>query len=85
MIIIKEYCEEVNKYEIRTNTYVHTWEYFNTLINEAKKDYPTLKENEVEIVQFAGECYKRTYGIEFKVETQPKEEYFRINSLEYTF
>jgi len=85
MNIIKEYCDEVHKYVIRTNTYGHTWEYFNTLVNEAKKDYPTLNENEVEIVQYAGEHYKRTYGIEFRVEDEPKDEYFRIRKLEYTF
>lgn len=85
MKIIKEYCETVNKYVIRSNTYAHEWEYFKNLINEAKKDYPTLDEDKIEIVQYAGERYKRTYGIEFRVEEKPKEEYFRIRKLEYTF
>jgi hypothetical protein len=84
MKIIKEYCEEVKKCVIRTNCYGHSFKIIKELVFEARKDFPKLLDDNIEIVQFAGRHYARTYGIEFSVENAP-EDYNRINQLEYTF
>ena len=84
MQIIKEYCEESKRCVIRTNCYGRTVEYFKKLITEAKKDDPNLSDEDIDIVQFAGQRYARTYGIEFKSDKIQKG-YFKINQLECTF
>ena len=84
MEIIKEYCEIANKCVIRTNTYVHTWKHFNMLVNIAREDFPLLKEEDIEIVMYAGRNYDRTFVIEFGIVEQPYDNYFTIEQLERT-
>jgi len=86
MEIIKEFCAGI--YVIRTNTYGHTWGYFNTLLAEAIKDFPELDNSKVEIVQFAGRRYARTFGIQFvvdKCEEKSNKNYSEISNLEFQY
>ena len=85
MKIIKEYCEHIKICIIRTNTYGKSLKLIIDLYNEALKDFPKLKYEDVIIIQFSGRHYARTYGIEFKVETNVPEEYFRIDELEMIY
>lgn len=85
MMIIKEYCEEAKKCVIRTNTYSHNFEIITKLVNIAKNDFPSLTDNSIEIVQFAGQSYARTYGIEFNTTCYYPEGYRPINQLEFTY
>jgi hypothetical protein len=85
MKIFKEYCEEVKKCVIRTNCYGHSLEIINKLVAEARKDFPGLSDDEIEIVQFAGRHYARTYGIEFNSSKYYPEGYSSISQLELTF
>lgn len=96
MNIIKEYFENNYKNDkgdkcvaricvIRTNTYGRTLDLINALAKLAKTDCPEVKDEDISIVQFAGQRYARSYGIEFNVTVQPPVEYQRISQLEYTF
>ena len=84
MHITKEYCGSVGKGVIRSNTYAHNIKYINNMVKEAKKDVPELKDEDIEVVQFAGERYSKTYGIEFPVKKKPAG-YDEIGRLEKTF
>lgn len=84
MQIIKEYCKAAKKCVIRTSTYCHTFAFFKELVAEAKKDVPEVDEDGIEVVQFSGRYYARTYGIEFNCDTKP-EDYTDIHQLEHTF
>ena len=66
MTIIKEFCLYSRQCIIRTDTYAHSLRHFQNLFEIAKKDYPDLKPENVEVIHYAGERYARTFGIEFK-------------------
>lgn len=65
-VFIKERNGDIHR--IRTNTYSHTIKFFNELFALAKADYPDLREENVEVLHFAGRSYARTFGIEFRHE-----------------
>ncbi len=85
MDIIKEHNE--NHCVIRSNTYAKSLDYIFDLFGIAKSDFPELKPENVNVVQFAGRRYARTYGIEFeKIEgADVPSEYEQISQLENTF
>lgn len=59
----------------RNNHYAHSFAYIKELVDEAKKDFPNLKDQDraISIVHFGGERYKRTWGIEFFVTNVDRE------------
>ena len=81
--MIKEFCKASNTAIIRENSYGSKLSKFTKLFAEAKKDFPYLEEEDIEIVKYGGERYAKTFGIEFYATTVP-EEYARISQLEYT-
>ena len=85
MAIRKERCGNfriIRYYE----TYCHTLEHFIKLISEAKKDYPELKDSDINIVQYAGDTDARKWGIEFNVKNLGDEtNYKEIKYMDQTF
>lgn len=69
---------------IRANTYDSRLCHFLMLLEEARKDFPDLKPENVEVKYYAGQSYKRTFGIEFRVEGDVPDSYSSINQLETT-
>ena len=67
MDIIKESTGSIAV--LRTDSYIHTLAHFLELFEEAKKDFPGLKPEEVEIVRYGGIRYAKTFGIEFRIPT----------------
>lgn len=86
MNVIKEYCEYANVCVIRTENYGSSMKYFRYLVGVAKQDFPYLDEENIEIKHYAGERYKKTFGIEFKVPNgySVPSDYQLIQNLEYT-
>lgn len=85
MNIIKEYCPTSKHCVIRTNTYGHSLALMQKLFEIARQDFPELDAEQVQVVQFAGRHYAKTYGIEFKAETNIPKGYDEIAQLEYTY
>lgn len=83
--MIKEYFEGETAFVIviRESSYGSKLDKFERLFSIAKKDFPNLSSQDVEVVQFGGRYYSRTFGIEFESDIIPSEEYKRISSLEY--
>jgi len=53
------------------------------LVAEAKKDFPELDENNVEVQVYAGTSRKRTIGIEFRADDMPIPDfYYKVDGLE---
>lgn len=71
---------------LRTDTYAHSLAHIEMLFQEAKKDFPSLKAEDVQVVYYGGDRYARTNGIEFPVPegASVPQEYLLIAHLEYT-
>ena len=82
--IIKEFCEASSTVVFRSNAYGSQLDKFMEFFEEARKDFPELKESDVRVVHFSGKYYAKTFGIEFKTEDAP-DSYVRIQHLEYTY
>jgi hypothetical protein len=82
--MIKEFCKSNSIAIIRNNHYGNGMDVFEGLYLEALKDFPKLKRSDVRIVQYAGERYARTFGIEFPATSAPAT-YERIEQLEYFY
>lgn len=84
-MIIKEYFEGETAFVIviRESSYGSKFDKFERLFSIAKRDFPNLNSQDVEVVHFAGKYYARTFGIEFESDIIPSEEYKRILSLEH--
>lgn len=82
--VIREYAEEGKTCVLRTDTYQKQLSYFLMLFNEAKKDFPNLKAEDVCVVKYGGDHQRRQNGIEFEVDELPPEKYTRIYTLELT-
>ena len=80
MQIIKE--RKGNQFVLRTTTYGKTLGYIVELFNEAKKDFPGLNKDNVNIVKYGGRQYKGTMGIEFEMVGLSPEVYAEIAELE---
>jgi len=66
--IIKTACLNVNgEYlvSLRGDHYSHRFTWVNSLVAEALHDYPHLKPEEINVVIYGGERFKRVLGIEF--------------------
>lgn len=86
MNIIKEFCRTRNIIVIRTNTYSKTYAHISNLILLAKKDFD-VKDEDIIVVEYGGERYKRTIGIEFHIPSGTDwipSEYTEISELENT-
>jgi hypothetical protein len=69
---------------VRMDNYGHRLSDFLTLWQQAKKDFPTLTESDVEIVHYGGRYIKGYFGLEFQsAETIPPD-YQQIRELEDT-
>lgn len=85
MKIIREYSTRSQTCVIRTLQYNSSMSYFESLLAEARKDFPDLKSEEVEIKHYGGDRYSKTFGIEFKrPEKDVPATYSRMENLEYT-
>ncbi|MFH1207532.1 MAG: hypothetical protein V1668_02910 [Patescibacteria group bacterium] len=67
--LIEEFCPTGSgpRIILRTRSYWHTLDYFQFLFKVALNDFPEIKPEDVEIIQYGGGCVKRTFGIEFNV------------------
>ena len=50
---------------VRSNTYASSLEYLQRLAAVAIEQFPTLESSEINVEQYGGESYARTFGIEF--------------------
>ncbi len=82
MKFIKEVTQTT--YTIRTNTYTSTLEHFNRLFAEITQDFPDIRAHDVKVVQYGGQSYKRTFGLEFQNSGARPTDYIHIDKLEYT-
>ncbi len=87
MRIIKEYnIGERNIIVIvRSDTYASSYKHISNLVTVAKNNFNILDED-IEVVKYGGERYKRTYGIEFTVdlETEIPVDFVHVSQVEYT-
>lgn len=85
MEIIRQYSIESKRCVIRTNTYKSDLSYFMNLFEEARKDFPDLKLDEVKVEHYGGDRHKGIFGIEFdRPEEIVPETYVRMEKLECT-
>lgn len=85
MKIIRQYSTDSKRCVIRTNTYISDLSHFMILFEEAKKDFPDLKIDEVKVEHYGGERHKGIFGIEFdRPEEMVPETYTRMKRLECT-
>ncbi|OGD80147.1 hypothetical protein A2368_03015 [Candidatus Collierbacteria bacterium RIFOXYB1_FULL_49_13] len=85
MGIIKEVAGEL--VVLRADNYSHSLAHIHQLFEEAKRDFPKLKDSDVLIVHYSGSAYARTFGIEFPLPPgiEAPATYTRITTLETTF
>ncbi len=87
MRIIKEYnIGERNIIVIvRSDTYASSYKHISNLVEVAKK-YFNVSDEDIEVVKYGGDRYKRTYGVEFTVdlETEISADFQHISQVEYT-
>lgn len=79
--IIKEYCrlaqEGSNRFILRLPHYGHSLSHILGLFKEAQEDFKAVIDPhgldiaQIQVVQYGGERYKRTYGIEFSLNVAP--------------
>ncbi len=83
--IVKEDCPSLKRCVVRVEWYGGTWDVFQDLVGEARKDFPELQDNQIVVVKFGGTAYKQTYGIEFQVNVDNTPEGYReVHRLEIT-
>lgn len=80
--MIKEYAKPYDICVIRENNYGKRFSKILRMVNEAKRDFPTLKDEDFKIVVYGGRVHKNQLGVEFQPPTTPGEEYVRIDELE---
>lgn len=69
--MIKEYCPiSTNRIRcvIRVKNYAKTFAHINSLVEAAKKDFPFIKDEDIDVNVYGGDTIKRTMGIEFNVD-----------------
>ena len=70
---------------IRLNHYGSQFNWLLEIVNEAKKDFPHLKDEDIKVVHYGGIYYKGTFGVEFHLPdstTLPKD-YSEIHEIEF--
>lgn len=84
--MIKEYATYAGKnhFVIRNDHFDSSFKVIKELIQEAKEDFPELKDDDIKVVQFGGEQYPRTFGIEFSFDESisPPSDYEFVSRLE---
>jgi len=75
--VIKEYVpikgqEQQVRVIFREDRYGSRLDKFIWLFEEAKRDFSDLQYSDVEIIQYGGRSYKRTFGIEFLAGSAPE-------------
>lgn len=84
MNIIFEYvAKPVDICILRFDHYGSRLDQFIELFKVAEIDFPELRWPDIHIVQFSGDRYKRTFGIELKPKGIVPEQYKRIGKLEW--
>lgn len=53
---------------IRLDHYGHSAQVFKDLVDEVLKDFPEFPLEEISIAHYGGSHYRRTYGVEFRVD-----------------
>lgn len=73
MEIIKEFCKNHTGciFVLRAKTYACTLEHFVMLHREAEKDFGHISPQDVKIVMYGGDRYRRMMGIEFTGTQEP--------------
>lgn len=56
-------------YVVRTQCYGSSFKFISSLVEEAKKDFPDLVDDQIIIQKYRGDRIKGIYGIEFTHET----------------
>jgi hypothetical protein len=87
--VIKEFCRtQINEYRgvLLTDDYSHMFSKVLSLVKIAKTDFPSLTDDQIEIVVYGGNRRKRIMGIEFPIPSQTKipNDYQEVSRLEYT-
>lgn len=87
MKIIKQYLKtEADEYPyhccIFTNTYGHSYEHIKMLAELAKRFDNKLSDDEINVMYYSGERYKRTVAVEFKTLLAPDSSWTEISRLE---
>lgn len=67
------------------NHYARTLAFIQALYEEARKDFPDLTPDQVEVVQFSESPIKGMFGITFALDVTPPESYTRRSRLEYIY
>ena len=80
--IIKECIHSHKKCAITTNCYGSSLRFIDELFDEAKKDFPTLERNDVEVVKYGGRIRKQMYGLEFMAPGPVPASYFSVEDFE---
>lgn len=84
--MIKEYFRfpEGNpvRFIVRRPDYGSKVEDINELAEIAKRDFPQLDDNVLDLIHYGGQRYKGTYGIEFNLDTAPPSDYREISQVE---
>lgn len=90
-MIIKEYCklrahlmDQPIRFILRREDYSHRLNKIIELYDEARRDFPNLPLADVEIVQYGGRRYRRTFGIEFTLDTPIPAGYVEVAQVEDT-
>lgn len=81
-MIIKEFYADENICILRLDHYGRQLSHVMELVLEARKDFPTLKDEDITTVVYGGNYYSRTIGIEFN--GVQKEGYSIVSRLELT-
>lgn len=71
---------------IREDNYGRSLAKINRLVAEARKDFPELKDEDIEVVVYGGVNFKGQIGVEFRATSIDaiKDYYIPISQLEYT-
>ncbi len=75
MDIIKQYFQLKSGFVLfilRTNLYSESLQYFLTLFEEAKKDFPDIKAKDIAATEYDGDTIRGTRGIEFRIKPKGK-------------
>lgn len=65
MNLIKE--RSVGRCIVRWRSYTSSLDVILEAVEEAKKDFPWLTPEHIEVIKYGGDSIKRTWGIEFNV------------------
>jgi len=67
MKLNKLHITSVQRILIFTNSYGRSYSFISELVDIAKKDFPSLESDDIEIVVLGGDTNSSLMGIEFKV------------------